>query len=282
MGHDRLPERLIGLVALSSGDARIDTVVRLTCGRALSLPPLPSEVDLVGHKSDRESTVRAFAEQFATDVRYIGENQRKQLGAALGDSTFRTVVMTFIADFVPRVVAGFEALGMGKPVNGGQLDWDHVTDPGDELLNGFVPAVAKLSVLDPVTTEVVRLRVAAHHNCRRCMSLRETTALTAGGSEILYEQVDNYEFSDQLTDAQKAALRYVDALIWTPSSIGSTVAAGVRQYFSKDEAVELTLDVMRNATNKIAVSLGTDATRAAEGTEPYTIDADGRTVFACP
>ena len=46
------------------------------------------------------------------------------------------------------------------------------------------------------------------------------------------------------------------------------------------EAVELTLDVMRNASNKIAVALGGDAPRVEQGTEQYLLDADGQTVFS--
>ncbi len=43
---------------------------------------------------------------------------------------------------------------------------------------------------------------------------------------------------------------------------------------------ELTLDVMRNASNKIAVSLAADAPRVEHGTERYLIDADGQTVYS--
>ena len=222
----------------------------------------------------------AFAEQFAIDVSGIGDNQRKQLLSTLGDNAFRTVVAIFIADYVPRVWAGFESLGMGKPGNGPDVAWDHDTDPIDALLNGFVPAVARMRALDPVTTEVVRLRGAAQHNCRLCKSLREGHALDAGGSEGLYEQIEHYEQADDLTDAHKAALRYADALIWSPAKIAPEVAAGVRKHFSQDQAVELTLDVMRNACNKIAVSLAADVPRVEQGTERYEIDADGQTVYA--
>ncbi len=107
-----------------------------------------------------------------------------------------------------------------------------------------------------MTTEVVRLRGAAQHNCRLCKSRRETNALDAGGTEDLYGQIEQFESADGLTDAQKAALRYVDALIWSPSQIGAEVAAGVHEHFSEDQALELTWDVMRNAANKIMVSLG--------------------------
>lgn len=284
MTDDAAPSRLARLVALSSGDTGLDTLIRLTSGRALSLPPLPSEVDLIDRTSDDESVVAAFAEQFTVDVTGIGDNQRAMLLSVLGKNAFRVVVAIFIADFVPRVWAGLGALELGKP--GGVIsaddavEWDHDTDPIDAVLNDFVPAVARMRALDPVTTEVVRLRGADQHNCRLCRSLRDSTALDAGGSESLYSDIERFETSDRLTDRHKAALRYTDALIWTPSRIEPKVAAGVRDHFTDDEAFELTLDVMRNAANKIAVSLAADTPRVAEGTERYLIDADGQTVYA--
>ncbi|MGH3554743.1 MAG: carboxymuconolactone decarboxylase family protein, partial [Mycobacterium sp.] len=179
--------------------------------------------------------------------------------------------------------AGLEALGVGQEYLGWvcePVSWDHDTDPSDAVFNGFLPAVARLRGLDALTSEVVRLRGAAQHNCRLCKSLRETTALDAGGSETLYGDIEHFEASAVLTDRQKAALRYVDALIWSPGHIDRGVAAGVRAHFSDAEAVELTFDVMRNASNKIAVSLGADAPRVEHGTEQYLLDGDGQTVFS--
>lgn len=265
---------------MSSGDSQLDTLIRLTCGRALSLPPLPVEVDLADESTDADRVVAAFAEQFSTDVSGIGDNQRKRLMATQGDNAFRTVVAIFIADFVPRVWAGCEALGMGKPGHYSVVEWDHESDPVDALLNGFAPAVARLHALDPVTTEIVRLRGATQHNCRLCKSLRDGQALDAGGSEEMYGQIERYESAENLTDAQKAALRYVDAMIWTPAHIEPEVAAAVRRHFSEKQAWELTLDVMRNACNKVAVSLGADAPRVASGTERYSIGDDGQPVYA--
>ena len=265
---------------MSSGDARLDTLIRLTAGRALSLPPLPIEVDLIDGASDEDAVVAAFTEQFTVDVSGIGENQRARFVSALGEKAFRTVVAIFIADFVPRAWAGLGAMGMGKPGNGGSPDWDHDADPVDALLNGFIPAVARLRALDPVTTEVVRLRGALQHNCRLCKSRRYEDALESGGSESMYGEIEQYEASTQLSDRHKAALRYVDALIWTPSRIEKDVAAGVRENFTEDEAFELTLDVMRNACNKIMVALGADAAQVTEGMQLVRIDADGQTVVA--
>ncbi|MGH3636784.1 carboxymuconolactone decarboxylase family protein [Mycobacterium sp.] len=275
--HDELTR----LVALSGG--RVAALARRVCAQTLGLPALPAEVGVDGPESDAEAVVAEFAEQFSIDVSMIGDGQRSGLWSQLGDNTFGTVVQTYIADFVPRVRAGLEALGVGQEYLdwvSGPISWDHVTDPSDAVFNGFLPAVARLRALDALTSEVVRLRGAAQHNCRLCKSLRETTALDAGGSEPLYEDIEHFESSGLLTDRQKAALRYVDALIWSPAHIDRGVAAAVRAHFSEHEAVELTFDVMRNASNKVAVALGGDAPRVEQGTEQYLLDADGQTVFS--
>ena len=89
-----------------------------------------------------------------------------------------------------------------------------------------------------------------------------------------------FEDSTLFDDRAKAALRYADGLIWTPAHLVVDDAAEVRSGFSEDEAVELTFDVMRNASNKVAVSLGADAPRVEHGTERYLLDVDGQTVFS--
>ncbi len=274
---------LTRLVALSPGDGRITGLVRGVCAETLSLPALPCAVTVNGPGSDAEAVIASFAEQFSADVSMIGVGQRSELFAALGHSTFGVVVQMYIADFVPRVRAGLEALGLGQQYLGwvsGPLVWDHSIDPSDAVFNVFLPTVARLRGLDALTSEVVRLRGATQHNCRLCKSLRESTALDAGGSETLYGDIEHFEASALLTDRQKAALRYVDALIWSPRDIDRGTAAGMRAHFSDDEAVELTFDVMRNASNKVAVALGGDAPRVERGTEEYLLDADGQTVFS--
>jgi alkylhydroperoxidase family enzyme len=276
-------DQLTRLVALSPGDGRVAGLVRRVCAQALSLPPLPIEVAVDEPGSEAEAVVAAFAEQFSIDVSMITGEQRSRLFKSLGDSTFGAVVSIYIADFVPRVRAGLEALGVGDQYLGwtrGPISWDHTTDPSDVVFNDFLPAVARMRALDPVTSELVRLRGAAQHNCRLCKSLRESTALDSGGSESLYDDIEHFENSMLLDERAKAALRYADALIWSPAHLVVDAAVEVRACFSEAEAVELTFDIMRNASNKVAVSLGADAPRVEQGIERYLLDADGQTVFS--
>lgn len=275
---DDLDAQLEKLVVQSPVEqARLVGLVRSTCAAALSLTPLPSEAVVAQPESDTESLVADFAEQFSVDVSAIGDKQRGAFAAALGAATFPVVVQVFVADFLPRVRAGLEVLGLPVSWVPDEPRWDHDTDAAGVVFNDLLPGVARLRSLDPVTSEVVRLRGAAQHNCRLCKSRREVTALDAGGTESLYDGIEHFEESELLTGAHKAALRYVDALVWSPARISPAVAAGVREHFSAEQARELTLDVLRNASNKIAVALKADAPNVEQGTERYLIDVDGQT-----
>lgn len=276
--HDPLNGELGRLVALAPPEhGRINALVRQTCAKTLSLPPLPTEIIVDGPADEAESAAVEFAEQFSVDVSSIGDDLRSRFTSTLGRAAFPAVVLIYIADFLPRVRVGLEALALPVPWSDAVV-WDHDSDLADVLFNRFQPGVARLREIDPVTTEIVRLRGANQHDCRLCKSRREGSALDAGGSESLYEQIELYETSAELSDRHKAALRYTDALIWTPANIAPEVAAGVRIHFTEAESYELTADVMRNAGNKIAVSLKADAPRVQSGTERFLIDENGQTV----
>jgi alkylhydroperoxidase family enzyme len=276
--HDPLNGELGRLAALAPPEhGRINALVRQTCAKTLSLPPLPTEIVVDGPADEAESVAVEFAEQFSVDVSSIGDDLRSRFTSTLGRAAFPAVVLVYIADFLPRVRVGLEALALPVPWSDAVV-WDHDSDLADVLFNRFQPGVARLREIDPVTTEIVRLLGATQHDCRLCKSRREGSALDAGGSESLYEQIELYETSAGLSDRHKAALRYTDALIWTPANIAPEVAAGVRIHFTEAESYELTADVMRNAGNKIAVSLKADAPRVQSGTERFLIDENGQTV----
>jgi len=263
-----------------AGQQRIVGLIRATCADAVSLSALPSELAAVQAQSDIETVVADFAEQFSFDVSMVTDAQRAALTGALGRDAFGVVMQMYVADFLPRVAAGLTALGLPVAWISPDPQWDPETDASDVVFNHLLPGIARLRSLDPVTTEVVRLRGAVAHNCRLCKSLRDSTALDSGGSESLYDDIDRFQDSESLSDSHKAALRYADALIWSPAHIDPAVAADVLRHFSPVQARELILDVMRNASNKIAVALKADAPRVEQGTALYYIDADGQPVYS--
>jgi alkylhydroperoxidase family enzyme len=276
--HDPLNGLLERLVSLAPPEhVRISSLVRRTCAETLSLPPLPTEVDVEGPAGEAESVAVEFAEQFSVDVSSVDDDLRHRFMSALGGAALPTVMLTYLADYLPRMRAGFDAFRLPAPWPDA-VEWDHESDLGDVLFNTFQPSVARLRELDPLTTEIVRLRGATQHNCRLCKSRRESHALETGGSELLYEQIEWFETSDVLTDRHKAALRYTDALIWTPANIAPEVASAVGRSFTDAECYELTVDVMRNAGNKIAVALAADAPNVDSGTERFVLTDDGQAV----
>ncbi|MET0489884.1 MAG: carboxymuconolactone decarboxylase family protein [Acidimicrobiales bacterium] len=236
-------------------------------GRVLGLPPLVAE-------TPQHPLITSFAEQFAADVTGIDDLMRAELAEAAGDRQFAVVMAIYLGDWVPRVRHALDALfarGQWQAVEPGDGDrWAAI----DELQR----VVARLDALDPVTTELVRLRGARQHQCRLCQSLRSRSALVAGADDATFAAVDDFADSD-LPAAQKAALALTDALIWTPADLPADVLADVRKHVTPTQAVELVLDVMRNAGNKIAVALGADAPNVDGGVEVYDINADGTLTY---
>jgi alkylhydroperoxidase family enzyme len=215
--------------------------------------------------------VRAFAEQFGTDVSSIDDDLLAEFTRATGDHKFAVVQMIWIGDMAPRLDAALDRLF-------GASEWPTprrfpVRDIWG-VIEEFMRTVARHAAIDPTTTELVRLRGARQHDCRLCQSRRAVDAISAGADEAMFESVDHYEQST-LPEATKAALALTDAIIWTPMAISDDVVARVREHLTDAQAVEVVLDVIRNATNKIAVALRADEPEVTEGVQLFTTDPDG-------
>jgi alkylhydroperoxidase family enzyme len=218
------------------------------------------------------AAVRRFADQFRTDVSVIDDGMRDDFALATGEHQLDVVQMVWIADVAPRVRSALDALF-------GASAWPeaprrHPVASVWASLDNFMISVARLRGLDPTLTELVRLRGARQHDCRLCASRRSQDAITQGAGDAEFGAVDDYASSD-LPDATKAALALVDAMIWTPDAIPDEVVAGVRRHLSDAQAVELVLDVARNAANKIAVALRADTPEVTDGVQLFTTDMDG-------
>ncbi len=233
--------------------------------------------------SDQEKVVLGFAEQFVIDVAGVDDHLRDELRAALGPSSmFDVVVALFVLDYGRRVTMVLDRLFPEDPLFGSA---DIIGGPSPEpgsitggmLLGSFDQlsrSVALLDSVDPVTTELVRLRGARQHNCRLCQSTRSARALGGGADEELLGSTERYETSD-LVESQKVALRLTDAVITGPGTVDRSLADQVHRSFTATQAVELVLDVMRNSGQKIAVALAADEPHVTSGVERFEITATG-------
>lgn len=212
--------------------------------------------------------VRAFAEQVCLDVS-VASDLRPAFLPATGASAFEVVQRIWAHDVPPRALAVLDQLyGVSDPVR--PVPSDTETWP---LLEELMRAVARLDAVDPVTTELVRLRGAAAHDCRLCRSRRAVPARDAGS---LLDLVEAGGLPDELTPTQRAALALTDAVVWEWRAVPEATLAAVRTELAEAEVVEVVLDVVRNAANKIAVALGADAPEITEGVQWFRTDHDGQ------
>jgi alkylhydroperoxidase family enzyme len=220
-----------------------------------------------------------FAEQFVIDVSGIGEAEREALRRHLDDDAVTDVVRAlFLVEYALRLELVSARLFDGPVVTAPARPADPSTGLGEALAE-YQDAVVRGDALDPVLTELVRLRCARTHNCRICQTLRLADARDAGADDAVTDAVDRYETSD-LDERTKAALRITDALITLPASLSPEAAAGARALLTPDELAELCLDVSKWSTQKVHVALGTDAadrlTLDDQGVSWFRFGSDGR------
>lgn len=230
---------------------------------------------LIGHQSavaarralaDAPDVV-SFAEQFVIDVGGTTEVMRASLSTQFGAQGARELVTAvYVIEFTQRLQL------IGSRLLGDDLDRADSAVAADASLDAYQAAVVRGSTLDPVTTELVRLRCARTHHCRICQTLRLAAARTAGADEAMTAKVDFYERSD-LPERAKVALRVTDAFITMPDLLTDIVVEQARQWFGPDELASLCLDITKWSTQKIKVALGTD------GADRLVTDADGVALF---
>jgi alkylhydroperoxidase family enzyme len=219
---------------------------------------------------------RALVDQFVCDVASTSDAQRAAAFGVLGDRAFGFVQACYVTDMDLRMRAAWQQLLDVEPAAEPAAD----AEPGELWadLEAFMRAVARLDALDAVTTEIVRLRGARAHNCRLCRSTRSVRAARAGADERLYDQIDFYETS-ALAERHRVALRLVDAFLWQPLTYPGDLAGSVARAFGPAEIVEIVLDIVRNAANKIAVLFAADAPHVAMGFEPFDVTPGGEVVY---
>ena len=137
-----------------------------------------------------------------------------------------------------------EKLTAGVSVNG----------PLERAINEFACAAVEATAVDPVVTEIVRLRCAQIHDCRLCGSLRIQEALDQGFDEAMERKIGDYENSDFRPEIV-AALRLCDAIILTPGAADESLKNELKRHFSEQQIAEICLDVVKWSQQKSLVAL---------------------------
>lgn len=104
---------------------------------------------------------------------------------------------------------------------------------------GSLRVALQAGTLSPRLVELVRLRIAFHNQCRSCMSVRYQSAIDDGLTEGAVCSLEHPADADDLSDAERSALRFADLFASDHLSIDDAVYDDLRRYFSEDELVEL-------------------------------------------
>jgi alkylhydroperoxidase family enzyme len=231
----------------------------------------------------------AFAEQFFMDVSgTTPESLAPLAGLRGGDSLIDLVSAVYVVEFTQRlqVLAGrLLAAPTGSAAATPARPQPRADRSVWSLLASYQSAVVRGMNLDPVLTELVRLRCARTHRCRICGTLRLASAEAAGVDETMTAKVDHYEQSD-LPERCKVALRITDAFIVMPDLLTEATITQARAFFEPEEQAQLCLDITKWSTQKVLVALGADGADDlpinAAGTASFGFDAAGRITGFAP
>jgi alkylhydroperoxidase family enzyme len=148
---------------------------------------------------------------------------------------------------MPRVAPAFDpaamrsdALAPGDVIN---LDVGAIMAHRPEVAAGLGAAMDALrnGTIGQRTFELLRLRIAFHNQCRSCMAVRYPESIDDGLTEDLVCSLEQPDEATDLTDAERAALRFADLFATDHLRIDDAVYDELRRYYSEDQLVEIGL-----------------------------------------
>ena len=127
-----------------------------------------------------------------------------------------------------------------------------------KTIGPFVAAVQKPDELDPKLKERIILRVSKINRSAYCCHAHEQISSKMGFSRDEIEEM-NDPVSANISDAEKAALIYAEALTVNPGSIPDSVYSNLEKYYSESQIVEITaLAALYNMINRFNEALKLD------------------------
>lgn len=127
-----------------------------------------------------------------------------------------------------------------------------------KTIGPFVAAVQKPDELDPKLKERIILRVSRINRSAYCCHAHEQISTKMGFTRDEIDELNN-PVSANISDAEKAALIYAEALTVNPGSIPDSVYKNLEKYYSESQIVEITaLAALYNMINRFNEALKLD------------------------
>jgi len=233
--------------------------------------------------NEAELAIADFCDQFVMGVGQTSDSQRSAVRHALGDQgSYQLANALYLTDMYLRLAKALpSALSMtlDLPLDNAGAKACSNADL-DALIASFAAAAVRANALDPLVSEMVRLRCAQTHRCRLCASLRVDQALEQGLNEDMVAMIAQYQTAP-LSDSVKAALELADALILQPLAPEPGLLDRLSAHFTAEQITEICFDVVKWSQQKALVALELDEPQWQE-TFVLSFDDAGHPVFAGP
>jgi AhpD family alkylhydroperoxidase len=117
------------------------------------------------------------------------------------------------------------------------------------------------SGLEHSLQELVKMRASQINGCAYCLDMHSKDARAAGETEQRLYMLDAWRESPVYTDRERAALEWTEAVTRVSEGhVPDSVYDVVRQHFSEEELVNLTLAVVAiNGWNRLMISFRVEA-----------------------
>jgi AhpD family alkylhydroperoxidase len=137
----------------------------------------------------------------------------------------------------------------------GRINYTKVASGGYRAMAGLEKYVRE-SGLEPSLLELVKFRASQINGCAYCLDMHWKDARAAGESEQRLYSLDAWHETPYYTQRERAALAWTEVVTRVADThVPDEVYEEVRQHFSEEELVNLTLAVVTiNGWNRLAIS----------------------------
>jgi AhpD family alkylhydroperoxidase len=104
-----------------------------------------------------------------------------------------------------------------------------------KMISDLTAVVKHQGALSQRLSELVRLRIAFHNQCRSCMAMRFQEAIDDGLTDQLVCSLEKPEESPDLSAGERAALEYTDLFATNHLAIDDAAYDKLRQHFDEGQ-----------------------------------------------
>ena len=125
-----------------------------------------------------------------------------------------------------------------------------------QAMRGMEHYINQSSGLEPSLRELVKTRASQINGCAYCIDMHTKDARAAGETEQRLYALDAWRETPFYTERERAALEWTEAVtLIAADHVPDDLFLRVRQYFSEEELVNLTLAIVAiNGWNRFAIA----------------------------